>query len=60
MKKSKIINIREISRRLTGSPHRIRHDFVPSEFEGIIKDCEKAVENVLKNRELKHKFFEKS
>ena len=51
MKTNKLINLREISRRLTGSPNRIRHDFVPDEYRGVmnkIRELEALAEGVIK------------
>ena len=51
MKKSKLINVREISRRLTGSPDKIRHDFVPHEYRGLVKKMETLVEGILQEQQ---------
>lgn len=45
----RIINRRALSIKLTGSPHRIRHDFVPEQFVDLVNKLEKSVNQIINN-----------
>jgi hypothetical protein len=45
MSKKKLINARELSRRITGSDHKLRHD---GRIKDVIIECEELIESIVK------------
>lgn len=41
------LSMRAISQELTGSPHKIRTDFVPAKYKEIISVCKGVVEKLI-------------
>lgn len=51
-KKSDVLNMREVSRKLTGSPDKIRADFVPSQWESTINLIKDTVNSIITKAKL--------
>ena len=45
--KSKCLNIRHISKELTGSPNKIRADFTPKKWVTTMRDCGEAITSII-------------
>jgi hypothetical protein len=52
VKTSDVLNMREVSRNLTGSPDKIRADFVPKNWVNTVELCRSTVNSIISKAKL--------